>query len=452
VGFAYGVGFGRYELFPFEQAQALRHALENWGDPTPKAEPRHYGRWREARKAAGAGAIDNDTLDQLSTLGYLGGYERAKTEGGITVFDTENVQGGLTLFASGHAPVVFLMSLTGEIVHEWQIKFEDIWPDGLPFETERELRQFIRRAYVFPNGDLLAVFEYIGIFKLDKDSNLIWKSAGQNHHDFSVAADGTIVTLVRMPLTVDEVHAKYPGFKPTSKGTQDDQIVFLNPAGVELKRISLLEAFYQSDYAMLLAMRSGVKDVFHTNSVTWVTKEPNGSPLDGQLLISLRDLDTIALVDIERERISWTLAGPWRRQHQAQPLENGNILLLDNQGGNRETPLVADQSEVIEINPTSHEIVWRYVGSDEHPFYTVWLGYVQRLANGNTLVTESAQGRIFEVTQQGRIVWEYLSPYRIGDENELIATIMGARRFERKELVFLESIESEPADTPGEAL
>ena len=67
-------------------------------------------------------------------------------------------------------------------------------------------------------------------------------------------------------------------------------------------------------------------------------------------------------------------------------------------------------------------------------------------------MTESAQGRIFEVTQQGRIVWEYLSPYRIGDENELIATIMGARRFERKELVFLESIESEPADTPGEAL
>lgn len=35
----------------------------------------------------------------------------------------------------------------------------------------------------------------------------------------------------------------------------------------------------------------------------------------------------------------------------------------------------------------------------------------QRLVNGNTLITEGADGRLFEVTTAGDIVWEYVSPY-----------------------------------------
>ena len=71
----------------------------------------------------------------------------------------------------------------------------------------------IRRAYVYPNGDLLAIFEYIGIFKLDKDSNVLWKSLSQNHHDFEVTPDGTIISLVRQALTPEEVASRYPGLR-----------------------------------------------------------------------------------------------------------------------------------------------------------------------------------------------------------------------------------------------
>ena len=37
----------------------------------------------------------------------------------------------------------------------------------------------------------------------------------------------------------------------------------------------------------------------------------------------------------------------------------------------------------------------------------------QRLPNGNTLITEGSDGRIFEVTVEHEIVWEYLSPYAL---------------------------------------
>ncbi|MEY4582466.1 MAG: hypothetical protein RL701_7169 [Pseudomonadota bacterium] len=35
----------------------------------------------------------------------------------------------------------------------------------------------------------------------------------------------------------------------------------------------------------------------------------------------------------------------------------------------------------------------------------------QRLPNGNTLTTEGSDGRIFEVTVEHELVWEYISPY-----------------------------------------
>jgi hypothetical protein len=39
------------------------------------------------------------------------------------------------------------------------------------------------------------------------------------------------------------------------------------------------------------------------------------------------------------------------------------------------------------------------------------MGSAQRLPNGNTLITESAFGRVFEVTKEGEIVWDYVNPY-----------------------------------------
>jgi hypothetical protein len=51
------------------------------------------------------------------------------------------------------------------------------------------------------------------------------------------------------------------------------------------------------------------------------------------------------------------------------------------------------------------------------------IGSCHRLPGGNTLIVESMQGRAFEVTPDGEIVWEYFNPYRAGENNELIASL-----------------------------
>ena len=38
------------------------------------------------------------------------------------------------------------------------------------------------------------------------------------------------------------------------------------------------------------------------------------------------------------------------------------------------------------------------------------MGGVERLPNGNTLIVESVNGRIFEVTQTCELVWDYINP------------------------------------------
>jgi hypothetical protein len=44
-------------------------------------------------------------------------------------------------------------------------------------------------------------------------------------------------------------------------------------------------------------------------------------------------------------------------------------------------------------------------------FYSPHISGAQRLWSGNTLVCEGLWGRIFEVTPEGEVVWEYISSH-----------------------------------------
>jgi hypothetical protein len=78
---------------------------------------------------------------------------------------------------------------------------------------------------------------------------------------------------------------------------------------------------------------------------------------------------------------------------------------------------------VVEFEPLSNRTVWEYAGRRDAPLRSRSCGSVQRLPNGNTLITESDNGRAFEVTADKTIVWEYISPHRAGERDEYIATL-----------------------------
>jgi len=155
--------------------------------------------------------------------------------------------------------------------------------------------------------------------------------------------------------------------------------------------------------------------------------------------VSLRNPSATIVIDGRTETVKWISRGLFTAQHQAWFLSTGSVMLLDNAGGNQAFPLTSDRSRIIEFEPITQEILWSYPPrGQEADFCTGMLGYVERLPGGNTLITESMQGHLIEVTPAGEVVWEYYSPYRAGEDDELIATPMGARRIPRAALPFLD--------------
>ena len=114
----------------------------------------------------------------------------------------------------------------------------------------------------------------------------------------------------------------------------------------------------------------------------------------------------------------------------------GNILIFDNGGwagygapsrtskdGSKAD--LRDHSRILEINPVTLELVWSFTGADftnvampitaPARFYSQLISSAQRLPNGNTLITEGCAGRLFEVTPEKEVVWEYYAPFNPGD-------------------------------------
>ena len=96
----------------------------------------------------------------------------------------------------------------------------------------------------------------------------------------------------------------------------------------------------------------------------------------------------------------------------------GNLLVFDNQGEGGYPPAqmqTTGGSRVLEIDPVKKEIVWAYTGVEsDRPAYTFYSSYIsnaERLPNGNTFINEGMNGRFFQVTPAGEIVWEYINPH-----------------------------------------
>lgn len=145
-------------------------------------------------------------------------------------------------------------------------------------------------------------------------------------------------------------------------------------------------------------------------------------------------------------------------QHQAHIIQKGlpgagNLLMFDNGGMAGFGPLMTGMkpvvsnklrsySRVIEFNPTTLEMVWEYAcpkdklddeGNVIEPkMFSGFVSGVQRLVNGNTLVCEGQSGRVFELTPEKEIVWDYVADFERGDTG---MGFLGPNTFYRAERV-----------------
>lgn len=356
--------------------------------------------------------VDSETKDALAAMGYARASQPATDRSGVIKYDKDAAYNGLNLCISAHAPEAVLMDMNGAVLHAWRCTLREALPGYTPPAYVREAaRESWRRAYVCSDGSVLAIFEGMALIKLDKDSKVLWTYAAGCHHDLSVTPAGQVYVLT----------------SEMRDGMIDNGVALLDQNGRELKRLSLLDCLRASPYASLQAWLPKRGDVLHTNAVkrldgTHADKVPAFA--DGNLLVSMLELNTIAVVDPEMKTMPWALTGLTKAQHEPTLLANGNLLVFDNRGA-------GDRSRVLEINPSTHEIAWQYPPPGGAMFYSEWCGSAQRLPNGNTLVTETDNGRAFEVTPDGRIVWEFVNPHQFDEKGvRMVAALFDVVRLD----------------------
>lgn len=366
-------------------------------------------------------------------------------ETGVRRFDPAQAYDGYTIYT----PVRFgypipLVNMQGEIVHQWDLPLAALAgprDDGLSLDASENLTVAYPRLQ--PNGDLLVVlgvYGYtpwgVGIVKLDKNSQLLWKYTRQAHHDLDIARDGSIYGLLH---TV--VNEPWPGLENIETPFIDDQVVVLSPDGREQKLVSVLHAIQNSDYQSMLQYARPDRpkgDLLHVNSITYLDAGqaaffPNASA--GDVLISIRQLDVIAVMDLNQESIKWAVRGPWHAQHDPDVLPDGNVLIFDNRGDLKN----GGATRLLEFDPRTLEIVWEFPGDSDEILFSSIYGSQQRLPNGNTLIAESNNGRLLEVTRAGEVVWEFFAPERKTTyDGKVLSTVVFAERFAPNELEFLQ--------------
>jgi hypothetical protein len=290
-----------------------------------------------------------------------------------------------------------------------------------------------------------AEFRNRTIGELDWDGKTVWEwgeqapgGAARQHHDWAREANGNTLILAnsfhpiagfKLPEILDDVIYDVAA---------DGRLLWQWQASDHLREIGF------TPQALTLLHAVETPDYLHVNNMTpvgdnhWFDAGDTRFAPDN-ILFDSRNANFIAIIDRKTGHIVWTLgpnfpAGPPSAtvprpvdqisgQHDAHLIEPGlpgagNLIVFDNQGEGGYPPValgVNSGSRILEIDPVKKQIVWQYTaensGSPGWTFYSSFISSARRLPNGNTLIDEGMNGRIFQITPTGSIVWEYVSPY-----------------------------------------
>jgi hypothetical protein len=163
---------------------------------------------------------------------------------------------------------------------------------------------------------------------------------------------------------------------------------------------------------------------------------------DGNYLISYRVLGTVVKVDRNTGNIIWRLGGlkgnfkfvndpqgGFSAQHDAQFLDNGDVLLFDN--GWRHNPQFSRAAEYrLDETAKTATLVWSY--SHEPATFTQYTGSVQRMSDGTTLIGFSGMNTMVQVDASGKFMGEF-RPMINDDTSSGFYRVVGIRNLFRYE-------------------
>ena len=387
---------------------------------------------------------------------------------GTTIYKPDQTWNGYTVLNAGGDSSAVLIDMNGTELNRWE-QMRGYPPRLLPggylmggLGTRTPHLETITFAQLDWDGNV--VWKYDGTEQVQlENGETVWSA--RQHHDWQ--REGSPVgyyapgaePLVDGGRTLVLSHKNLTNLAVSDKRLEDDYLFEVSWDGDvlwEWLASDHIDEFGFSEDARNAIYRSAPwnearqsADWIHLNSATYIG--PNRWYAGGDerfhpenIIISSRAANIVAIID-RTGSVVWRMGPDYRESKPLQELGQiigqhhphiipeglpgaGNLLLFDNGGnggygvGNPGAPngrniVTRMNSRVLEINPVTFEKVWEYsiAGLPGFLFYSTFVSSAQRLINGNTLITEGIVGRVFEVTDENEIVWEYLNPHF--DEN-----------------------------------
>ena len=384
---------------------------------------------------------------------------------GTTIYDPQRAWNGYTVLSPLGTQAVLVIDMNGTIVKRWEGYNNSaggparVLPGGVvmaaagarpPYQESLEL--------------VLRDFQGAVLWRFSQNEQITPREGGpiwsaRQHHDWQrddfpagyYSPESTPAVEGGTTLLLTHTNRKQP--KVADVLLEDDRLIEISRNGeiawewVASDHIDELgfapEARQVINAAAAFNKARGSFDWLHVNSATYVG--PNRWFDQGDtrfapnhVIISSREASLIAIVARDGS-IAWRLGPDFREsrelrairqiigQHHAHLIPKGlpgagHLLVFDNGGAsgygassgiapNGTGTFARATSRVLEINPVTLELVWSYTNPR---FFSTNISGAQRLPNGNTLITAGAGGRMFEVTREGAIVWEYMFPLFTG--------------------------------------
>ena len=309
--------------------------------------------------------------------------ERRKLD--VTYYNEEKSAGGFTLFApqTGNGRVV-LINMHGDVEHEWNLPIRPgrdaviLNHGNLGYNGSNE-----RSAHLYPAWDIWHGGHFM---EVTPGGDVVWEYEDMyHHHDAQWLPNGHILYAAAADVPVRKWDK------------QSDIIREVNRKGEVVWEWRAWEHLKQEDWP--------IHECFNDDHWPMI----NGVYQHGKLVyLSLRTTSGIIAVNKETKSIEWELKYPLvAQQHDPSITSDGTLICFDN--GNIR-PSSIHHSRIVEYDIKTKELVWSYADEMPPAFFSPYMGSVQRLWNDNTMICESAFGRIFEVTPEGETVWEYVIP------------------------------------------
>ena len=332
---------------------------------------------------------DRGTRDQLRSMAYVAWSNIESGEelqNGVVRYQRGATAEGTNLYSDEISSGAVIIDLAGKVV--------------LELYDPRATPQPWKLIERFDDEHFVVIDASSTLLKIDARSHVVWQRQGVFHHDLFVTEDRRLWAIDLRERRVPELNRLQP--------IRDDLLVLLDENGIREREIASSSLVLESAELRRLARGSRRNrlvlsdDIFHTNTIEVIDRDVlgNGELLfaKGDLLICWRNLDTVAVIDPTVPEVRWHWGkGELDWPHQPTLLPSGNLLIFDN-GTHR------GYSRILEVDPANGLIVWSYEGEPRKSFFSSSRGSVQRLANGNTLITESQRGRVFEIDRDGDIV------------------------------------------------